>query len=493
MAFSRRFSAATILLPILALLIVMPEAFAQGRSIPLVGVPMAANWWQMAGAALLIGAAFVAISFMGGEFFGLPEAKSQAKQEAYELAVSILLIAIVMGCMIAWGQIAGDISESALSEATAQKGVVAGICEENEGIYNISAASLASHPENRLYAAADFFLGCAPNFAGSPGTTRTAQGLENELAAREANYDPSVQKSQYEVLFRPTKGGILLAEMMNRYTGLLTLEMMLGTLSTLGTSAYLPEAIITSFSVSISPNAGLGLISEATIQLTDLIGVGVGSLVLQKILLVFIHESLLFIFLPFGIGLRGVPFLRKTGSTIVAVCLVLYFIYPLTIWINSQIYFSVQDRLIKWTDYSSLLEICVNNNLNDPAQYKEDVRKGIQEWANQGEKISKDMQSEGGGSVTLPYSLGKSLLISMKDNSEAVGNYLISPGWALGPVIPANQFFEAMVEIMSTAMQIFVLNALFIVNSIVICVTVFRDVSLAIGGEPRIFGISKLV
>jgi hypothetical protein len=45
----------------------------------------------------------------------------------------------------------------------------------------------------------------------------------------------------------------------------------------------------------------------------------------------------------------------------------------------------------------------------------------------------------------------------------------------------------------TNSMQWFALNLLFLVNTLLMCVTLFRDFSLAMGGEPRIFGMSKLV
>ena|GEM_PF-5459532 len=50
----------------------------------------------------------------------------------------------------------------------------------------------------------------------------------------------------------------------------------------------------------------------------------------QKNLLSFISDTMLVIVLPIGIVLRGFPFIRSVGNTLIAVAVGLYFIYPIT-------------------------------------------------------------------------------------------------------------------------------------------------------------------
>jgi hypothetical protein len=457
---------------LLLLLIILGAAFA--RDIPLVDKQFAPEWWAMASAALLISVFFVAGHYMIGELFQMPESKSLAKQELYELGVSIFLIIFILATMMSWGWIAHDITLSSLEPNG--KTPVIGNCTENERYYN---ASDPAHPENLMYRGADYFLGCEP--LGSESVDDISK-----------SYDPKTMKSFYE----PVGRGVLLTEMMNQYISLISLEMMLGPISTFGVSWFLPEAIVTRFDISVSPMAGLTPISEALIIVTDLVGVGVGTVLMQKLLLLFIHQNVLVIFLPLGLAARGVPFLRKTGSTIIAVCMVLYFVYPLTLWLNQQVYFGIQDKLINWANYASIAEICQVKSGESAQAFQDRITTSLQDYMATGAEVGSDFSDSGGSGdgAILPWSTLKSFFSSLFGNLWEIVKFMFTPwNWALGPMLPVNYFFEALVDMMTVAMQIFVLNMLFLVNSIIICVTIFRDLSLAIGGEPKIFGISKLV
>jgi len=50
----------------------------------------------------------------------------------------------------------------------------------------------------------------------------------------------------------------------------------------------------------------------------------------QKNLLLLIQQTMLTIFLPVGVVLRGFPFVRSIGNTFIAVAIGLYFVYPIT-------------------------------------------------------------------------------------------------------------------------------------------------------------------
>jgi hypothetical protein len=286
-------------------------------------------------------------------------------------------------------------------------------------------------------------------------------------------------------------------------------------------SFYLPEALASSISLDLAPHSGLSPISEITITLTDLIGVGVGMVFTQKILLQFFHQNALSIFLPLGIAFRAVPFLRKTGSTIIAAALVMYFIFPLSIWVNEQVYFSMQGRLdtstdppayehpvlTDWVNYHTMLQMCTPQSdaeRADPSLMRQRLRDDIarpfvQESASTGDLLINEIwgkETDASGNpinVRLPMSQGQAVLRAFTDNSLLVGRYLIHEGFILGPILPVDTLYMSLVDQITESAQWFVLNLLFLVNTLVISITMFRDVSLAIGGEPRIFGLSKLV
>ena len=494
-----------------------PSGGLANGAFPLVapGALFIPNWLTMVLVGLALAVVLIAAAFMAGEAFSLPNVKSFARQEVYELMVSVLLVVLVVGALYGFGAFAKNVSGSTLTAG--QPAVFSGYCLDSVHLY---PTGTGQNPENSLYASADWFLGCMPTDAqGLSKYDNVQSGVKLPYSETAGSAYQSSEWVDSSGVFGSTSKGVLLGHLMNIYIGLFTLELPLGTVSTFGVMFYLPEPLASSISLDIAPHAGLSPISEITITLTDLIGVGVGMVFTQKVLLQFFHQNALAIFLPLGVAFRAVPFLRKTGSTIIAVALVMYFVFPLSIWINEQVYFSMQGRLdpatgqyehpvlTDWVNYHTLLQMCLpqsDDERADPGVMRERMREDIakpflQKSETLGDKVINAMwgpQTDASGNpvdVRLPIGQGQALLKAFTDNSYMVMIYVVHPGVILGPILPVDTLYKSLVDQITVSAQWFVLNLLFLVNVLVISITMFRDVSLAIGGEPRIFGLSKLV
>ncbi len=459
------------------------------------------NWLAICAVALALSAGLVALAFMAGEAFNLPNLRSFARQETYELAASIIIILAVVGGLMAFGVFSQNVAGSVLTS----KGTAAtvGYCADTQDIYPVLGAAGARNPENALYADVDWFLGCMPT---------SAQGkYENLGEGNRLVYDPDAPSHWEAAQWREgSSKGVMVSHLMNIYIGLFSLEFMLGPISTFGVSAYLPEPLISSISLDFAPHASLSPISEVTITVTDLVGVGVAALIMQKVLLQFVHINALAVFLPLGLAFRAIPFLRKTGSTIIALSLVMYFVFPLSIWINQQVYFSLQDpqhpMISEWTNYHTLLQACLPQNdaeRQNPGLVVQRARQIAADYLANSSEVEKALRVEAYGreldsngnpiSVYLPIGQQDAIMKALEANGKLVGKYLLHPGFIAGPVLPVDFFYAALVDQITVGAQWFVLNILFLVNSLIICITLFRDISMALGGEPRIFGLSKLV
>jgi len=442
-------------------------------------------------AGLMIGVLFVAFSFMAGEVTNIPAIKAFAKQELYELAATIIIVVLIAGGLAAYGEFAKNVATSKLLDS--QPNVPIMICEDSATVYKMN--TINERPQTLLFANVDWFLGCMPLEKDKYVKNLMEAGPDEDVA--------SLYELQWDDKDTGRSSGVMLGHMMNIYVGLFSLEFMLGTLSTFGVSAYLPEPLISSISLDMAPNAGLTPISEAMIMITDLVGMGVGSIVAQKVLLQFVYTSALAVFLPLGVGFRAIPFLRKTGATLIAIALVMYFVYPMSIWINEQIYFSIgADELINWTNYHSLLDICKPGAGESQSEYVERVKGQLIEFEQETKETTgvvlgawdgSDPNSKYSVDVQLPASQGNALADAFGKNVPIVAKYMINFEGITGPILPTEYFFEAMVDEFTASMSWFVLNLLFLANSIVISITMFKDISLAIGGEPRVFGMSKLI
>lgn len=497
----KRLAACGLLVVLAALALAGTGAAASGAS-PIAGIALVdqtalfvPNWLGMASAALMLAVGIIAIVFMLGEAFNLPSVKSFARQEVYELAVSVIVVLLTIGALMAFGIFAKNVAGSALLP---NGPVVSGFCGDSVHIYPISDRN----PENALFADVDWFLGCMPT---------SSQGKYEKLESGvDLAYDPNAP-SHYLAAKWPdgASKGIMAGHLMNIYVSLFSLEFILGPISTFGVSAYLPEPLVSSISLDFAPHAALSPISEAMITVTDLIGVGVGTAIMQKTLLQFVHQNALVIFLPLGLAFRAIPFLRKTGSTLVAIALVTYFVFPLSIWINQQVYFALQDPahpvMDDWANYHTILQACLPRTGETPAQAAARVQSAIAEPYLQDsqaaertlrENIYAQAKDSQGNPVTvrLPIAQQNALWEAFKSNAKlAFVDYLLHWGFIAGPTLPVDYFYSTLVDQITVSAQWFMLNLLFLVNTLIITITLFRDISLAIGGEARIFGLSKLV
>lgn len=462
------------------------------------------SWLGLVSVGLAIAVAIIAISFMVGEALNLPSVKAFCKQEIYELIATIIIVVLVIGGLVAYGQFAKNVASSALiAPEGGDAQAVVGFCKESQKIYDTNDAA---HPENLLFADVDWFLGCFPL------TSQSEIYLQN-LQNGEIDYSQNVWDEQAKLLGIGGSGkGVMLGHMMNIFLGLLSLEFLLGPISTFGVSAFLTEPILSSISLDMAPNAGLTPVSEAIIMLTDTVGIGMVTIIVQKVLLEFVHQNALTVFLPLGVGFKAIPFLRKTGATIIALALVMYFVFPISIWINQQIYFNslysydeegnVKNEMIDWTNYHSMLEICTPLPGETYGEFEQRVRSefaqgyyqqtqtfiqdvGIGAWDVENDRFEVNTK--------LPSSHQKALLESFSKNSMIAILYMGRFESITGPILPVEYFFEAVIDQFTTSMQWFVLNLLFLASTIILCVTLFKDISLAIGGEPRIFGMSRLL
>ena len=483
------------------------------------------NWWNLVIIGVAISVLIISACYMIGDAMSLPNLKAFAKQEIYEALTTAIIVAFIVASLLAFGLFSENIATSGLTQA--QKDGTAsiryGACDDSKHIY----PQTGKNPENKLFASVDWFLGCMPIGTNATSYAQISDNAKKRLDNLKNAQMRSGETSGYDLIWEDHNAawtntnakykfedkGILLAHMMNIYASLLSLEMMLGPISTFGVSAYLGEPLVASLSFNLAPNAGLTPISEATIMLTDLAGMGLVTIFVQKVLLQFFHQNALQVFLPIGIAFRAIPFLRKTGSTILAISIIMYFIFPMSIWINQQVYFNIMESddamIMDWVNYQSMLEICTpervayGSGYETQAAYERRISENmvephINKTTGLGGSILDffDIDNKhptGDVDVSMPSTLISAVGASLFNNLEIITDYVFHTGSVLGPALPTDYFFEAMIDQFTTAMQMFILNLLFLINTIIISVTLFKDISLAIGGEPRIFGMTKLV
>ncbi len=284
--------------------------------------------------------------------------------------------------------------------------------------------------------------------------------------------------------------------------------------------------------VGLVPFIGLGQVNDIHTLIVDFVGQLWAAFAAQKILLVFIEENALQVFLPLGLLMRAFPFSRKTGSTIIAVVFAMYFVYPTSILINQRIWQQISDpveninrlgepctrnnaadcatdseccsnnclytgnelhkkcysQITDFTKYKSLYAICYGGKSPDEINAYLDSRSSyyfteLQSVYFGGESLTAETKTE---ARLRDY---RNILEQKIAASEGVAETFFFPN-PRATMIASFRMVETLVTDIS---QFAVLALLFIVIEIVITLILFKDFPLLIGGEPRILGITQLV
>ncbi|MEM4348517.1 MAG: hypothetical protein QXN37_03025 [Candidatus Anstonellaceae archaeon] len=442
--------------------------------------------------AFALAISIIVIAFMAGEFFSNPPLKAFAKGEASELIVSaiVLLLAFLLATP---GGIFDIVAEGFILHGVPPDRV----CPEWAAKHGPFTNGKWSNG-NLAYAQADYFLGCRPQLIFS--------------------FYPIVAE------------GVILNKLILGYNALMLNEFVIGLLSTLSTGFSLPILYpFMKLDVSLAPWIAMVPLNDVHTALVDILGATIASVMAQKLLLTFIEETALSVFLPFGLVLRAFPLTRKTGSTIIAVVFAAYFVYPITILINQQIWEMIANPqpqpggpkcltndqpcntdseccslncrnkpssqtkvcaspLTDFSEYSSIFSICYGKS-------PDEVNRILEQQARRQEENFLDIYARGSASSG-QWTKTEQRVKEAWEEIKRRGALILRDWDAFLFPHPKKASIAVMklVEVVVTdVMHFTMVTILFLVNEIIITLTLMKDFALLIGGEPRVFGISKLV
>ncbi len=468
--------------------------------------------------ALALSVSIIGLSFMFGEFLAIPTLKAYSKSEIRELGVTAAIIIIVILLATPGGifdnvgrGIAPPPEGGGAPKFCPEWTAAHGTYDSGSGTFQKADAQGKIRYSNYAFSQADYFLGCRWNWkdivlAGVPYLTGDH--------------------------------GILLPKMVGAYMHFMAYEAATGLVSTFSININVPENLFSPFGLNyeitnVIPGSFMTLVNDAHTLLVDIICTMVAAVAAQKMLLTFIDLNVLSTILPFGLLMRAFPFTRKTGSTIIAFCFAAYFIYPLSILINYRVYESIQNppqctgplpsgisqiggscakdsdccsnncrldkcvqQITDFKEYGSTFAICneadlsksqsaLEQTLNAEEKREQEYLKALQD----AQLASTDPPSKTLGRLELQQEIDKTVQqLKATREQEAESNK-----WVLPTVNNMWNLFGLFEIALLDTPKVLVLMTLFIVNEIVISLTLFKDFSLLIGGEPRLLGISKLV
>ena len=481
------------------------------------------TYTNLALVGLSISIVLIVLSYYAGQFFNSPQMIAFSKEELNNLIFTVILIVFLMGAISAFREFSYYLLQDITNKTYIAKAECLGNVYTSKLVQrtgsNIEIIKLPY--EAQFFAQLDWFLGCIP-ILEQKGLI-TLQQLDEQTIDQSTTSSDLVYKLISKGKDKIDVNGILFTYLFSMYVDIISLEMVLGPVSTLGFSVYKSEGILTGLELSMSPLSGLTLISEALIFLSNVVVFAMINVMVQKIILKFIYLNVLSILLPLGIVLRCLPFLRKTGNAIIALSIAAYFFYPLTLWINEQIYFnSFFDKdgkfiLTQWESYKPNFGECLPKK---EGETYEDYRKRVQQILENSkmEDIQKEREKlEAEVYTTHPFSQTKmqtNILVKFFKNAGSIITYLIGIPTLESSLpepyryieiivklifnmfttpIRTEQFFKVILNQYIVAGQWIVINLMFLINSIVFTVTLYKNISKIIGGEEKIFGIGRLL
>ncbi len=277
------------------------------------------------------------------------------------------------------------------------------------------------------------------------------------------------------------------------YLSLLQHEAIIGILSTAGISIYSPEMIVSLASFSVVPSAGLSVVSDALITIIDAVGVAIVAFVGQKIILQFFKDTMLNFFLPAGIALRAFPMSRRLGSSVIALAIACYFIYPMSLVFNQAIFENAVP--IDYKHYQNLVDVCSEDKGGAYAAYMVDLQQATNATENKYYQPPPPTQQ--------PNAINKLMSVFTWFSDQAkfavnivstITDYVLKYSFFLIDVRKATALlYESVIQQITPAMQFMVYAVISPIINIVITVTAYRSISSSLGGEEEIFGLGKII
>ena len=466
--------------------------------------------------AFAFAVSIISLSYMAGEFMSMPTLKGFAKAELYELGVSAVILALLLVFVMPHGPF--DIIAAGFGAAAAPPSPTSygpQLCQEWIDIhgplhYDYNLNMWYSNSGSIAFGEANYFLGCKPSIRNMFTPDNDSMGMPSYVM-----------------------NGVLAPRLMKGYSTLMLTQIFTGFLSGFYTSINIPAFKVIGVDISFLPWVMLNPLNQAHTMIVDLIGTAMAAVTAQNMLLKFIEVSALPVFLPLGLMFRAFPFTRKTGSTIIAVVVAAYFIYPMSILLDQQIWSMIvsppctplpngatsclpqgspctsnaecasyscranqcASPITDFTEYRSIFEICKGNP--DDAKIQSTFN-ALEREQNQ---TLLDMYFSGDPNAPAPTSHAATQAAGRLNDGLGTlaaehGGAVLKFGTALRFPLPgpaAQTVFSQIEVLIMDAAQYVLLTMLFVVVSIVVSLTLLKDFAILLGGEPRIFGLSKLV
>ena len=313
---------------------------------------------------------------------------------------------------------------------------------------------------------------------------------------------------------------ILEQKLRESYIDLYLFEALIGFLSTISFPLGSPLFAVNIISFSLAPFTGLTLLSAAHTTVVESVGYLIMVVWAKWFIVVFARDSIPLFLLPLGIVLRAFPILRRTGSSLIAMSFAFYFVFPLSVILSNYLIFDVFEPAdFAYTPASASFF----DTDQSQRYYQEKIDEGRDAEHGPAHELFERFRAPSvveqtyqdplsgcvGNIIVRFYCSAKSFFTTA---ASAVWGF-ISTIWTIwkfmmgmtgdffktafnNPLMPASAsagLYYFIIREVSMVSPLLILVMVMTVMEIVITVTTYRNISILIGGEAELIGLTKIV
>lgn len=293
---------------------------------------------------------------------------------------------------------------------------------------------------------------------------------------------------------------VVFHQLRSAYLSFLSIEFFVGFFSSVGFSIPLGTPLMAVKWLGFSPLSGLAMLSNVVVNVVESLGMLIGLVVGREQLLGLFRDLVPRFLLPLGLLMRGLPFTRITGSSIIAISFAVFFIFPLSIILSHYMMFEVQPVHTYIPVVPTPTGLCT---LPENAQGYEDAAAYLEEKNKEtGQYLAYSPESHVSYD-SLYYQFTRYISSAAEGLGAATSNVFgFTSGWynsfwnllALAkPTTFAYFFYYLVLNQLQVSARLGVMVAVTFVLEIIITITGYRAIAAAIGGELEILGLTKVV
>lgn len=302
---------------------------------------------------------------------------------------------------------------------------------------------------------------------------------------------------------------VFISKLKNLYVNLYMYEVLIGFLSTISfpvLSLFPGPAII---SLSFMPFISLSMLSSAHTSVVESIGLLAAMLWAKEFILLFCRDIIPLILLPIGLVMRAFPFSRTTGSSVISVCFMGYFVFPLAVLLSYYMVFDLYQPS-ESPPVPPALSLFKTQLTEAEA---EDMLEEMREKSNEREELfagTPVAQEATAGTACEGYEFWCSAeniarhawdgIVAFKETVVNIWKFMM--GFmgdfanfkeSLLPTNVAAGLYDFIIREVAHVAQFIVIVVLTTVVEIIIAITMYRNISWIIGGEMELAGITKIM